>query len=994
MLEPCVQTGLGPTRALRVLVCTGAVELRQGANSRRVSRSRLAWFRTRAEFDKQARRKDDIGLPNCGRKQSTESRGRSCQGVHCPWLKESIAFGEAACRQSRQRDQGGIAALRAAGKCFPSAHGLGMAFFINRKFALGQPPAPNLSPHPDQDSSLPCHASSGVRASHLHITFPGMDHLSDCSPRRSNRAPLRPKLDKRGRNVAPRASHRSTDPDAGADHVQAWLSQIPAASCDESPGPPNPEIDAGPSKHPWRPHCLPLPGISPTRQAAREAMYRQSPDLLVRDRPLSSISSRQSGEQGAVSSRSGFADDADRRRQKKRSRVPSEPSVSPTESREEAFCKRPRRRTRHDRYETKKHTEGRGETDAREQPRSKRRKDRRKQVLRCGREVMNNFASDAVSNQRVTMKPNLTIGLFLNGRSSTPAQHLTFHDMDFADRSKGADETKRLSKSRSKDQRRRERELQEESDFFTNVTSRKRQRPRSTSCASSPRRPPSPVIVIGSEHADTASIDGTGHGRSTDQTVPVSLPRVDHKRGARMQQMEDSTKSSSPISRSSRHRSLRIRLEPAESGSEAGHSPRMASEDSHLDELLQTGVFDHTGIPPRRIAKSHSGQDEQRLFVSNGRQHVKDLQKYSNANTQTANYQDKGVMVSPWSDSQRGLPPSDSARQTRDLPGSGHSRPSSVIRMIQRLNEVGTEHSKKPESRVGGTTDSIPRQCRPTQTIGAGSEAPYQPNNRGGHDANPDCLRAELPWNQSPFAQEGDSGAEKPAIIVDDSAFQQASRDPSQASPIYSSPLGFGGHSYFRFSGNRPRVQALRGGMPPLQENGRPWTSGGGMPIHGTLLPASLQGQPFFSTSHDSRVSKLCRSRSAESVDNEVAESETLQEFIARIEDEVLGQDEADTYPGQDGEELDAGDDFLDKRAVDSQLQGSRFDVDEPNYSHIEVSRTLGVGDGFAPVTDHGAAAWSGTPGVRQPTASQPWHNAHSLEDGDMVGFWRPNRLM
>ncbi|PNY28548.1 Uncharacterized protein TCAP_01523 [Tolypocladium capitatum] len=784
-----------------------------------------------------------------------------------------------------------------------------------------------------------------------------MNHLPDCSPRRSSSPPRRPRLDKRQRNAAPRAGRRPTNPDADAGHVQAWLSQIPAGSRGESPEPPHPEIDAGPAKRPWRPHCLPLPGISPMRQAARGATYRQSPDLFVRDRPLSSISSRRSDERGTVSMRPGFADDADCRGQKKLSRVPSDPSVSPAEPQEEAFRKQPRRRTRHDRYETKRHTEGRGETDVSEQPRSKRRKGRRNQMLRSGREVMNNFASDAVSNQRVTMKPNLTTGLFLNGRSSTPAQpaDLTFHDMDFAGRSTGENEKKKLSKPRSKDQRRRERELQEDSDLFTNVTSRKRRRPRSSGSASSRRRHASPVIVAGSEQADTPSIDGMGHGRSTNQMLPVAVP----------------------------HQEILIANQLVLQPSFASHS--------HLDELLRTGVYDHTGIPPRRIAESHSGQDGQHP-VSKGGQCVKGLQNHTDANTQTANYQDKGVMVSPWSDSHRDLPPWDPARKMRDPPGSGHFSPGNATRMIQRLDKAGTERSKRPESRVGGTTDPVTGQWR---LLRVGPEAPYQPNDRGDCYAAPDGLRAEPPWNQRLlFAQEGDPGAEKYARTGDEDAFRQASREKSQTPPVYSSPPGFGGHLYFRFPSNRPRVQPLRCGVPPLQEHVRPWTPLGTMPIHGRLLPASLPEQPLFSISDGSRVSKLSMSRSAESIDNEIAESETLQEFIARIEDEVLGQDEADTYPGRDGEQLDAGDDFLDKRAVDSQLQDSMFDVDDPNYLHLAVSQTLDVGGGFAPASDHGAPARSGTPLVHQTTASQPWHNAHRVEDRDMVGFWRPNRLL
>lgn len=563
--------------------------------------------------------------------------------------------------------------------------------------------------------------------------------------------------------------------------------------------------------------------------------------------------------------------------------------------------------------------------------------------------------------------------------------------MDFAGRSKGEDETRRLSKSRFEEQRRRERGLQEESDFFTNVTSRKRQRPRPSSCDSSPRRPASPVIVIGSEQADTPGIDGKDHGRSTNRTVPVSVPRLDQKQGAKMKHIETqySRRSPSAVSWSSSHHSLYIRLGPPDSGVNTGHLPRMASEDSHLDGLQHAGVLDHTEIPTRRIAELHSSQDEQRHSVSKGVQCVKGLPNYSNSSTQTANYQDKGVMVSPWSDSHRGLPPSDSARQMHDPPGSGHSAQGSVARTIQSLNQVGTGHPKRPASRVGGTTDPIPGQCRPTQPSGVRAEAPYQPNDGRDHYSALDDLRVEALQNQGiSFAQEGGSGAEKCARIGDESAFQQASGQQSQAPPVCSSPPGIGGHSHFIFPGNRSRVQPLRCGVPLPQEHGRPWTSVRTMPSDGTPLPASLQGQPFFSISDDGHVYRLAMPLSAEPVGNQATKGETLQEFIARIEAEVLGQGETDTHPGQDGEQLGTGDDSLDKRAVES-----RFDVDAAKYLHLGVSRTLDVGGGFTPVNGHRGAARSGTPLIHQ-TASQPWHNAHSVEDGDMMGFWRPNRLV
>ncbi|KAI6770133.1 hypothetical protein HG530_004762 [Fusarium avenaceum] len=95
------------------------------------------------------------------------------------------------------------------------------------------------------------------------------------------------------------------------------------------------------------------------------------------------------------------------------------------------FERRPRRKTRQDRYTSKdqvakekSHTEG--ETE------NRRRKTRpKKHHLRSSRDVMNNFVSGAIPSTRVTMRPSLTTGLFLNGRSSTARQvtDLTFNDM-------------------------------------------------------------------------------------------------------------------------------------------------------------------------------------------------------------------------------------------------------------------------------------------------------------------------------------------------------------------------------------------------------------------------------------------------------------------------------------------------------------------------------------------------------------------------------------
>ncbi|UZP32720.1 hypothetical protein NXS19_000536 [Fusarium pseudograminearum] len=65
--------------------------------------------------------------------------------------------------------------------------------------------------------------------------------------------------------------------------------------------------------------------------------------------------------------------------------------------------------------------------------RSRKKSRSKKHRLRSSQDVMTNFASGAIPNTRVTMKPNLTTGLFLNGRSSAtaPVADLTFNSTKF-----------------------------------------------------------------------------------------------------------------------------------------------------------------------------------------------------------------------------------------------------------------------------------------------------------------------------------------------------------------------------------------------------------------------------------------------------------------------------------------------------------------------------------------------------------------------------------
>ncbi|EKJ77810.1 hypothetical protein FPSE_02044 [Fusarium pseudograminearum CS3096] len=97
-----------------------------------------------------------------------------------------------------------------------------------------------------------------------------------------------------------------------------------------------------------------------------------------------------------------------------------------------SFGRRPRRKTRPDRYSSKNKATRKSPAKNKNE-RSRKKSRSKKHRLRSSQDVMTNFASGAIPNTRVTMKPNLTTGLFLNGRSSAtaPVADLTFNSTKF-----------------------------------------------------------------------------------------------------------------------------------------------------------------------------------------------------------------------------------------------------------------------------------------------------------------------------------------------------------------------------------------------------------------------------------------------------------------------------------------------------------------------------------------------------------------------------------
>ncbi|KAI1750990.1 hypothetical protein F4782DRAFT_230959 [Xylaria castorea] len=144
-----------------------------------------------------------------------------------------------------------------------------------------------------------------------------------------------------------------------------------------------------------------------------------------------------------------------------------------------AFKKRRRHKTKADKYDTKK-SEDRKRSRGNEY-RPRRSKSNRRGPIITGKNVMKNFTSEAVLNDRITVQANLKPGLFSNKR--VPKEQLitdlSFSEMPFpTHQERDVPQQKGLSNSRLRERRRESRELELISSFFlparANATSHER----------------------------------------------------------------------------------------------------------------------------------------------------------------------------------------------------------------------------------------------------------------------------------------------------------------------------------------------------------------------------------------------------------------------------------------------------------------------------------------------------------------------------------------
>ncbi|KAI0864192.1 hypothetical protein F4860DRAFT_433345 [Xylaria cubensis] len=149
-----------------------------------------------------------------------------------------------------------------------------------------------------------------------------------------------------------------------------------------------------------------------------------------------------------------------------------------------AFKKRRRHKTRADKYDTKKLEDCKRSKEDENRPR--RSKSNRRMPIVTGKNVMKNFTSEAVLNDRITVQANLKPGLFSNKRvpKEQLVTDLSFSEMPFPmHQERDVLQQKGLTGSRLSERRRESRELEQISSFFqparANATSHK-ERPKLT----------------------------------------------------------------------------------------------------------------------------------------------------------------------------------------------------------------------------------------------------------------------------------------------------------------------------------------------------------------------------------------------------------------------------------------------------------------------------------------------------------------------------------
>lgn len=216
---------------------------------------------------------------------------------------------------------------------------------------------------------------------------------------------MRSRRDRRPTNGLAQANSRtiqlssrlcSNAPRDSFDIVQSWLNATPIpgglTGSEEHDSQTNDRL----RETSWRPNNLPVEPISPmrrrndrqrTRRLPREPAYTTSPEPYLDDI-------------NTASQLEPSLETGSNKENKKRARSRSRQELPDDISEKSSFQRRPRRKTRPDRYTSKNKGTGRSSAKAKKKSRKKSRP--QKHLLRSSQDVVTNFVSGAIPKTRVT----------------------------------------------------------------------------------------------------------------------------------------------------------------------------------------------------------------------------------------------------------------------------------------------------------------------------------------------------------------------------------------------------------------------------------------------------------------------------------------------------------------------------------------------------------------------------------------------------------------
>ncbi|ESZ95841.1 hypothetical protein SBOR_3783 [Sclerotinia borealis F-4128] len=289
-------------------------------------------------------------------------------------------------------------------------------------------------------------------------------------------------LERLEENRQPLAIRDTNELSGDANYVRSWLAKTQDEDAVEPPKQSNPRTDhleerASYSEYIHAARRLEEDKGDTTISKAKPNQERASSDssllevstapvVLERTKPFRK--SRVSSHLGENSTQS----------HKHRKDAPSTMTSSSSQSsvvqpKQETFEKRARHKTREDRYDTKQRSRKAEVVEKPIKMRREKKGDRKRAARKASEDLMNNFASNKLGQDRLT-RPSNGPGIFQNGRASSPPRRrglpdLAFSEMEFLQRSgkkSHIDNTIVVPKSRANEKRKATREQDEIATFF------------------------------------------------------------------------------------------------------------------------------------------------------------------------------------------------------------------------------------------------------------------------------------------------------------------------------------------------------------------------------------------------------------------------------------------------------------------------------------------------------------------------------------------------